>query len=260
MIWLNRTFQPEEAVDPRSDAFAPGLKSVDFGRPLVLEGEKVALDRFHYQNSEGAWTEGFGRISWDPIRILELVDRVPHGSPADDLYTLTSNVLTRIDGGVWALRFDEPSYLLRLHPSPAKLSAFPDGFAKLPTLPENRGPESTVVRARALEQTTMPFALYGRGNSLYVLTRRPRTSGTGVLWQLHGIDPVRDRVTHSVELPTAAPHIVVAAGPDWWAVLEKQRVTGVGQQEIPSILLIPSRWIEDPNAKELRSEGFPGCS
>src|SRR5205085_7051709 len=121
-------------------------------------------------------------------------------------------------GSPYALRFDEPSYILDAR-NARRLNAFPRGFDRLPSLPKNTGEDSAVPRARMIEAATIPVALYGRGTFLYLLTRQPQAKGT--LWRLHRIDPKKDTILGSTTLPTSAANLVLAPGPASWAVLEE---------------------------------------
>jgi hypothetical protein len=259
LIWMDRSFEPIRAMDPRLEPVAPGFAFVDLTRPVLLDDRNEAVGLATYQTEDEAWHQAFARIGWPPLRVLEVVERIPRDSPADDLISMQRiNLLTHVDSGVWALHYGEPSSLLRLWPEPKTLSTFPKGFETLPRLPESQGFATIPVRSKALERATVAVALYGRANALYLLTRRPRSEG-GTLWQLHRIDPEEDVLRYSVELPTTAAEVVLAPGPELWAVLEKQSVTGPGEQEIPSMLLIPSPWIEDAASKALRGGKIAVC-
>lgn len=259
LLWMDRSFEPIRAMDLRVETVAPGFAFVDLTRPILLDDRNEAAGLATYQTEDGAWHQIFGRIGWTPLRVLEVVERIPRDSLADDLISMQhTNLLTRVDSGVWALRYGEPPSLLRLWPEAKTLTAFPEGFETLPRLPESHGFATIPVRSKALERATVPVALYGRASDLYLLTRRPR-SGGGTLWQLHCIDPEEDVLRYSVELPTTAAEVVLAPGPEWWAVLEKESVTAPGEQEIPSMLLIPSPWIEESTSKALRGIKIAEC-
>ena len=259
LLWMDRHFEPIRALDPRLEPVAPGFAFVDLTRPVLLDDRNEAVGLTTYQTEDGAWHQAFARVGWTPLRVLEVIESIPRDSPAEDFLTMQhTNLLTQVDSGVWALRYGEPSSLLRLWPEPKTLTAFPEGFGALPHLPESQGFASIPVRSKALERATVPVALYGRSSALYLLTRRPRTEG-GTLWQLHRIDPERDVLRYSVELPTTAAEVVLAPGPEWWAVLEKESVVRPGEQEIPSMLLIPSPWIEDAASEALRGGNIAGC-
>lgn len=259
LLWMDRSFEPTRALDPRLEPLGSGFAFVDLTRPVLLDDRNEAVGLTTYQTEDGAWHQAFARVGWTPLRVLEVVERIPRDSPEKDLISMQhTDLLTRVDSGVWALRYGEPSSLLRLWPEPKNLTAFPQGFGTLPRLPENQGFASIPTRSRALERATVPVGLYGRANDLYLLTRRPRGEG-GTLWQLHRIDPEEDVLRYSVELPTTAHEVVLAPGPEWWAILEKKSITAPGEQEIPSMLLVPSSWIEDAAVKALRGDKIAEC-
>ena len=113
------------------------------------------------------------------------------------------------------------------------------------------------VLYKSLERSTSAVRLYGRGNFLYLLTRKP--AGQGTSWQLWQIDPRRDTIVRSLTLPTQANHVYLAPGPLHWAVIEKGAVIQSGSQAIHSMLLLPSSWIENPAAQELTDGNAVSC-
>jgi hypothetical protein len=112
-----------------------------------------------------------------------------------------------------------------------------------------------------IERSFMVSGIYGWEGRLYLLIRRPRRGVEASTWSLTRIDPETGATSGRIDLPTTAPHVTLIPGPESWAVLEKGRVQGFGQQDIPSLLLIPSSafrnervWNEPARIEPIRDE------
>jgi hypothetical protein len=195
---------------------------------------------------------------------LELGEPVP-GTPwpafgrAEERYASAVGPLMATAGEqAFLLTLWEDELVIRkVRPPGGTLSAFPPGFSAPPDFPESRGAESTAAVFASMEELRFPRGLFGRGEFLYVLTREPGKAGT--VWRLHQIDPGADRLTRSMVLPTKANHLFLVPGPKHWALVEKGPVAGPGRQAIPSAVLVPSAWIEDPASQVLAGEEPPAC-
>ncbi|MFN2441126.1 MAG: hypothetical protein ABR517_00420 [Thermoanaerobaculia bacterium] len=223
-----------------------GGERLTFLRSVVPVGEQQLVGLLRLEGETTPWW-GFGRVVLGSSPRVERILRLPsERTPAGDLYAMTMPLVARVGGAVYALRFEDEPHVQRLLPSPHRLGAFPSGEVA-PVLPPNLGPNSTEGRYRAIENATMPTTLVGRGQFLYLLTRKPRVEG-GTTWKLHQIDPEKDKLHRSMTLPTHASHLVVVPGPVDWAFIEKGPVGPGAEQHIGSMVLIPSTWIEDPTA------------
>lgn len=145
--------------------------------------------------------------------------------------------LARAGNAVFVLLYDAPMRIQQLLPQPRTLRAFPTGLGEPPDLAIN-SPSPYFTFMANVERATAPVGLYGQGEKLFLLTRQPAEDGTR--WHVHRLDPVRDRLEASVELPTRAPHLRLAPGPVRWAVLELARPEADGAQRSLSLLLLPS--------------------
>lgn len=263
---LDSEFHPESSFHFRHDevrGFDGRLFPV---RWAVFRNQLVAFA--HLQSQDGKPDQGYvvldlgSRLSWasrsEATSLQQLWREDELEESTGDLYTLLNSSIAATTRGWFVLRLVEPPYILQLGPEKKRLVAFPSGFGKLPRLPENRGPSTTALRNKALERATVPVALLARGDNLYLLTREPREEG-GTRWKVSSIDPVADRITHTVELPTTAPHLTVAPGPEHWALVEKDTPVRAGRQDIGPMLLVPSRWIEDPEVRKLQGPELPTC-
>ena len=223
-----------DAVPVEGDLFGYGL--------LLSPDRSPERGWFRFDLSRGALSE-----------TLQTKDDLETQARAWDFEALARPILAAVEGRGYALRFQEPPFLERIVPTARKLSAFPEGFGALPKMPEVRGAEAAAVRFRVIERSAIPVNLFGRGASLYLLTRRPMPRGT--VWQLHQIEPQKDRLLRSLDLPTRAAHILLTPGPRFWAILEKGPVVRAGEQEISSMVLVPSGWIEDSASSVLSAGG-----
>ncbi len=216
-------------------------------RSVVSVGEQELLGLLRIEGETGQWW-GFGRLILGDSPRVERIQRLPsQGTPAGDLYAIMIPLVAKVGVSVYALRFEDEPHVQRLLPSPGRLAAFPPSYDAAIVLPPNLGPSADEGRYRAIENATMPTTLFGRGQFLYLLTRKPRVEG-GTTWKLHQIDPEKDKLLRSMTLPTHASHLVAVPGPVDWAFIEKGPVGPGAEQHIGSMVLITSTWIEDPTA------------
>ncbi len=124
------------------------------------------------------------------------------------------------------------------------LKAFPPGIVFNPVITTVKTPQDFVSLMITVEESEMVVGLYSWKGSLYVLARAPR--GNGTRWTLSSIDPIRDRYTGTVVIPTNANHLTVIPGPDQWAFLEKGRVEDYGRQNIPTAFFVPAKQLTTP--------------
>jgi len=228
-IWFDRGFGFLRAV---VQAAPPGFTLIN-----EVWGKADRLTGFgSFRKESGAWSWGFLQARFDVpgAEGLRVLHEVSYQSKGGDLALLLTTVTAMAGETPFALRFDEPSYILNLD-NGERLRAFPAGFDRLPDLPKNEGEESASRRLRVVDASSLPVALYGQGNFLYLLTREPKSASHR--WRLHRIDPSRDRLLDSVILPTAAPFLEMAPGPTSWALLEESR-GDAGRLQGEGLLLI----------------------
>lgn len=123
------------------------------------------------------------------------------------------------------------------------------GSKSAPVLPSFVRPEDFPAVMRAVERSSMPVGLYGWSGSLYVLSRSPGKGGTN--WVMAKVDPVQDRIVASFRIPTHANHLTVIPGPKEWAFLEKGPVRGHKDQDVNSVLFVPTSRIEAASGENL---------
>jgi hypothetical protein len=233
-IWFDRDFKPLRSAGPSLPHFAM-INDAPVGDQLFGFGT--------FRKSTRAWSFGLLQVRFTPaVELVKVIREVSSTTKAGDLHSYFI-AITALAGGIpFALQFDEPSYILNLQTG-QRLKAFPPGYEHLPVLPKNTGDDSAGERERAIDDSTVPVALYGRGGFLYLLTREAKPPGKPV-WRLHRIDPQKDVLLSSVTLPTSAAQVELAPGPGSWAILEESSVPASGTWRGESLLLIPAAAID----------------
>ncbi len=254
LIWHDGEMQPLFARDLRQHSSTSELPdditSLALTDPVLIGSELYAYG-FLQPKGESSKVRSFLHFRLDPkFELVEQIRQIPWDSPAAPHYAFHPYVVAVAGDRAWGLSFAEPPSIFSLSPPHQVLKTFPPGFEQLPTLTHSR-PGSFAAVFRRIALSTTPTALLGHGEFLYLLTRRPTAEAT--LWQLHQIDPRTDRLLKTVDLPTVAPHLIVVPGAKRWAVLEAQGLQepaeGTPRQPIPSMLLIDSQWITNPETK-----------
>lgn len=182
-----------------------------------------------------------------PPALEGILEEVPAGDPGAELQGRALPLLASTEEGVYMLRLAARPHLLEVYPEARRLEAFPAGFEELPSLPESRNRGGEAAYWKAVERAAVPSALFARGGSLFVLTRRPRSadeSSAGTRWQLARIDPKGDRLLGTLELPTSVPQLVAVPGPEQWIFLEKGSLTASGEQPTESLFSLPATTVE----------------
>jgi hypothetical protein len=230
----------------------PGGERVTHLRSLVgHDGSIIARIRINQPDGEVWW--GIGRLLLGDHPSVERLEQFPPETAAVGhvYYSLPGPLLARAGSAVYALRFEGGPRIQRILPSSLPLRAFPAGY-QTPHIPRAGGPGSAEPHFQAWERSVTPEGLYGRGEFLYLLTRRPAADGTE--WRIYEIDPEQDRVMRSTVLPTMASHIVLVPGEKEWAIIEKGPVIGnPPEQFIGAVVFVPASFIEDPAAPTIGS-------
>lgn len=186
----------------------------------------------------GQYSSAFLRIDPSSPEKFTIVREMPIDSPSRIFYHLNLPYVASLGDKAYFLLLDSSPHIYRVNSSPVRLAAFPKGFGR-PLVPAPSGPPSYREVFKAIERAKMPVGLYGWQGHLYVLLREPM--GEQTQWSLVKIDPAKDRmVGEPIQLPTHAPHIVLAPGKRFWAIVEKGRLEAPGNQAILGLVLVPS--------------------
>jgi len=212
-----------------------------------LVGEDEALAVANLLGPEGAWTSAIVRLPLSSDR-YEILHRIDSGKPAAILYRAGIPSLAGVGGVGYFLALEEDEIgLYRVPPGgqPQRLTTLP-GLAPnlLEELARDQGMARTPDLFRLLERASLPAGLYGAGDALFLLRRAGGGGEGGRSWEVLRLDPRTGGILHALQLPTAAPHLTVAPGGHHWALFEKGPVTAIGHQSTPTVLLVPTSWVE----------------
>lgn len=212
---------------------------------------QLTVGQWHYAQAGfmvGEQSDHFGvcRISVAPPHRVEFLVEYPLATGAR---VLTDDVplLARIGDQLFFLQLGaDPPYLQQLAPTRRRLEAFPPGYGSPPDAPPGvQGRDAAWAHLTAMETSFMPTGLYARGRWLLLLTRQPLGGGK-TQWRLHRLDPVRDRLEGSFELPTTAPEILIAPGEKRWAIVELGPLQGVMERPTASWVEVPGELLDRP--------------
>lgn len=255
LLWLDRSLRPTRSID-LGDLPARGSDSaVSLFKWAATPSNRVYA-YCHVRGGDEAWWTGLAEIVLEPEPSVRRVLEIDGRSAEATFYSLTKPFVATIGERGYLLRMGERPFLVEAGSEPRRLQAFPEGFVSRPTLPRP-SPENVSLVFKLLEQAKMPTGLLAWEEHLYVLTRQPVRDGTS--WSLTKIDPRRDVVVHTVELPTRASDLALAPGPRHWAILEKGEVRVIGMQETVGLLFVPAEWITAGTARGQAAGGGAAC-
>lgn len=238
-VWFDHDFKPLKVEGPTGDERVAMVDEV-----LLSDGDLTGIGSIKKPGKP--WLQGLVRVRPGPLRAVEIVEEMPFDTAEGSFHRVLYATVAAAGSSAYALRLANPPFIERVAPR-ARLKAFPGGFSQLPTLPPLYGPSDAMAVEKVMSQASIPTALYGSGRFLFLLTRQPADKGTA--WKLHKIDPEKDRLVGSVTLPTTAFELVLAPGPEKWAILEKGPSDGAGHQKVTNLLLVSKRWIEEDGLK-----------
>ncbi len=143
-------------------------------------------------------------------------------------------------GFAYALRMAPTPFIQILTPAESgplqRLTSFPESASSLPDLPPRRGWDTVHAFFTAAEAASYPAGLYGQGGRLYVLAREFVDGAP--FWDLHHIDPVKDRIVGRTRLPTNAAYVSLLPGEKYWVLEESSSfVVDLFRQPIRLLLL-----------------------
>lgn len=190
-------------------------------------------------------------------------------------YTLTFDYIAALRDRAYILFLDPVPKIGEVIPGRSgvrELPAFPEDFRNRPVLETRQGLASTGQGARQatlfyeiLEGSRMAAGLYARGEHLYLLGKEAIDAEGDTTWWLIQLDPTDGSELSRLRLPTEAAHLTVVPGSDFWALIEKGPVQGIGERHAPymdtsSMVLVPTDWIEDPDSRPEKEEAMTACA
>jgi hypothetical protein len=249
---LNQELRIERQVNPAAigDAASPRLASLY----SWTMGSGAFVGFGDYRRLDGAWETGLVVADGTGNRST-LLDRMDIDDPFRPYYLLGFPFLASAGG---------KSYFLRMAAQPTLYEITPGGeqMRRILTLketrfapvPPRRGAAGAQRIYAAIERSAMPVGIYGQGDHLYLLYRRP--AGAELTeWRLTTIDTNTNSVLRTIRLPTSAHHICIIPGRKAWALVEKGAVRALGDQEVGPIVLfnISALEVQQPaSAKRVR--------
>jgi hypothetical protein len=193
------------------------------------------------------WTGALMEFKMDRPDQFKTVHSFSLESTSRNYARLGFPMLASAGGKNYALLIEGSPSIFEVHSGTRRLDLknYPEGFNSFPSI-EQKINETTVANVyKGLENAQMPVALYGKGDFLYLLLRRPSAKAGETTWLLAKIDPRKEEVFGPVKLPTNGRHILLSPGNKEWAIIEKDRVEGLGKQNVTEIILMPSSWPEE---------------
>ncbi|MCP4548462.1 MAG: hypothetical protein GY835_18550 [bacterium] len=222
------------------------------GNSLLFFGDLKRVDG----NNRISWSSAFIRLPLDEPSAFVILESMPYDVPERNNYLLGKPYLTTVgDTGYFLdLRsrgiyqedlLAEKSQARRRINEDARFDAL---LAQRPELPEKIGPQHARVVFKASGEVTHISGLYELRNSLYMLIRFANETSKDRKWVLSEIDTQSGMITRSLALPTKASHLLVVPGESLCALIQKGPAVDLGEQEISSMVLIPTKLIEDENS------------
>ena len=211
------------------ESLVPGLSSV-YSWSI---GHAASFLLGDFQGADGNWKTGLFRVRDSGSSLLYALDL---SDPYRSYYLVGSSYVAIAAGKGYFLRMAEKPVLYEIGPTGTMSTT--GLIAKGNTVPVLGLSELTAAAKTyaAVERGSMPVAVYGQGDNLYVLYRAPAALRTR--WSLMTIDAKQDRILGEIKLPTAAHHLVVVPGEKHWALVEKGEVLGLGEQDITGLIVL----------------------
>jgi hypothetical protein len=207
------------------------------------------------------WFSGFVRFPANnpaAFRLLQREGRTQVGIQSEERNLLRTGYpyMASIGTTAYILSMDARMSLMKSEAGSDELKllrSFPAGESDVaPILPRFKEADDYAKTMAQVERESMPVGLYSQGGLLYVLWRKP--SPQGARWILSGIDPQKDRLLGSTEIPLKANHVVVVPGEKSWAFIEKGPVKGYGVQDVPRVLFVPATLLQAPMGRTIKCE------
>lgn len=231
---LDGDFVPTPVADLVDASTQAGLKAV---HSWAAGPDNVLLygDHFH---PEAGWRAVLAVTSVDQPGKLRIVAELDADGSGRTFY-LNSQSYLAVDG--------DSGYLLGIEPRPHLLEvdletgekrhlALPAALAAPVHFPSAEGLETLAAQNEALAATPHPAGVVAWEGLVYVLSRHPRSDS----WLLTTYDPDQGRALSSTTIPSQAEHAFLVPGAEYWALVEKGTLKGLGNQRIEGALLIPT--------------------
>lgn len=256
LMWLDEDYAVQHQAflantQDRDGNLAGGIWTwVDLGREIIAFGDKGKNP-----NSTEGWSTAILRFRSEKPTDFETVHDLDLKSKTGLFSRLGFPILASAGGKAYILLVEGAPGIYEIGSGIRRLRAFPLGYEGFPDLVEFDR-KTAPLMYKKIEQSQSVAGIYGRGDFLYILTRRPDAFGEGIIWFLSKVDPVKEEVVSAVPLPTSSANLVLIPGKSYWALVEKGRVESLGNQKIDSIKLVPASIIESSpqSADDIKTE------
>lgn len=251
-VIMDSALRAKGQIDLLDENPASGLRTASvYQWTPIGSGELIALG--DAQLKTGEWKTGLLRVTLENPPQVNVLTELEDGDEDLDVYLVGLPLLAAVQDRAYLVDPSERRFsILEVRvgeggSTETRRLTVPIGDGRQPLLrPYLSEPvrlDRMSLAFQELERSSMIAGIYGWEDDLYLLFHRPSrgigASGKSV-WSLVRFDPETESLGDWVALPTSAPHITVIPGPESWAVLEKGHVRRLGEQDISSLLLIPS--------------------
>lgn len=239
-LWLDDDLKPFRQLDFADSPTADGeVIGPPFSWDVTRDGR--LFGSLHVIEKDGEWWTGLAEVMLvDPPRLRRILE-VDRFSGEAAFHRLRLDTVAIVGERGYFLQFGDEVTVLSSGPRRTLTNVVPERLRSPPTLPQVQV-ETVDAVFRALARAPLAAGIYSHAGELYLLEREPLDEGAR--WRLHAIDPEKDRIVRSVELPTRADWIKLAPGPEHWAILEMGPVRGLLEQDHDALTLLPSAWVE----------------
>lgn len=232
LLWLDANFTIKKEINLIGKTTAQNNKIgsvfdwVEAGNEIAILGDI---------ETNGKWVSGISIVPKTAGAYVNLVATMDTHSKSRNYTRLSYPVLAAAGNKIYILLAEgTPGIYEVTGKGLRRISCFPIGFNVFPEI-GNVITEKTIAAIHSrLRNTSMPVALYGFGEKLFLLLHRPSTPGH--IWSLVQIDPVAEKLIAEKILPTSAADIVLIPGRSRWAIVQKDPVLGLGDQPVHSIV------------------------
>jgi hypothetical protein len=247
MVVFDRSY----ALLKRVAVFGKGSKDRGFIRSFVAwvpldTGEIIGFGDISSESvgTGGRWFAAIFRFSLDKPESFTIIHSMELENNSRQLARFFP-ILARAGSKAYMLIAEGELAIYEVGTALRRLSAFPRDYQTFFNVPFKILVPEIPGLYRLLEQSQAVTGLYGRGDHLFLLARRPgATNSDGIDWRIFKIDPVHDKIVDEIPLDSREPHLFLVPGDKAWAIVEKGRVEKAWEQNVTSIVQIPSAQIE----------------
>ncbi len=173
---------------------------------------------------------------------------------------LTFPIMAAAKGRAFILLDGEASHICEVSNGLRMLPEFPAGYEHFPSFSANLPGKLLLDAYHLIESRPVAVALYGSGDFLYLLLRRPDVGGTGdTFWSVAKVDPDSGSVVDTFPLPSRSANLILVPGRDQWALIEQDAVTGTGMLDLAAqvrgFYLLRSDFFQNPNIERRPTRG-----